>query len=229
MERDIWEEADYPGATRRRVNSMPVERGTLSNKIRNLEDELTQLKREKEAGQTSKEFKFPFKWMWKFNQSRKAVNIEKVLIMFLNKKNEIEKPMFVPIYSGNIVIYKNKAYEFDPRGIWRLKGVKGYPSVYLIREIDRRPLRNPDTRKLVRDNSGRVVYGKDAAVSNMDIEDVRARGDSTESDEFLIKAALKAYTDKKDTVKANWVVIGIIIVIVAVGAYFLFTSGSGAT
>jgi len=224
MGRDVWEdEPEYTGRIDRPVNRLPV-----ADKMRQLEDELRELKRNNESAKQTKAFKFPFKWNWRFTQAKKRANLEKVLIMFLNKKNEIEMPTFVPIYSGNIVIYRNKAYEFDPRGIWRLKGVKGYPSVYLIREIDRRPLTNPVTKKYVRDVEGRVVYGKDAAVSNMDIDDVRERGDSTESDEFLIKAALKAYTATKTNKPVNWLIIGVVVVIVIVAAVFLMRSNLGA-
>lgn len=219
----IWEdEPDY------RRESSRVESKPLSEKLRDLESQLDILKREKEAKANTKSFKFPFRWIWRLNASKKKANLEKILVLFLNKKNEIETPTFVPVFSGNIIIYRNKAYEFDPRGIWRMKGVKGYPSVYLIREIDRRPLTNPKTGKLVKDKDGRIIYSKDAAVSNMDIDEVRARGDSTESDEFLIKAALKAYTAQKTSKPVNWIVIGVVILVVCVGAFYLLRSNIGS-
>ena len=92
---------------------------------------------------------------------------------------------------------------------------KKHPQAYLIKEIDRRPVRN---------KAGRIVY-RDAAISNMDIEEIRARGDSTESDEFLIKAALKAQTSK--TKKNVNIVVIVIIGLIAAGAlaYFLFGGG----
>lgn len=224
---DVWEEPSEQSRVSNLGTNNP-ERLPIAQKFKALQDELAVLKREKESKEQSTPFKFPFKWNWKFRQARRKSNLEKVLILFLNKKNEIEPPIFVPIYSGNIIVYKNKAYEFDPRGIWRMKGVRGYPSVYLIREIDRRPLTNPNTGKYIRDKRGRLVYSKDAAVSNLDIDEVRARGDSTESDEFLIKAALKAYTASKPTANVNWVVIAVVIVIVCVGLYFLSKGNLGA-
>lgn len=139
-----------------------------------------------------------------------------MLVIFLNKKNEIESPRFMPIFDGNMIIWKNKPYEFDPRAVWTIKGVKKHPRVYLIKEIDRRPIMN---------NKGKVVYS-DAAVSNMDIDEIRLRGDSTESDEFLIKAALKAQTAQ---IKKNVNIMAIVIIaILLIGGllWFMF-GGSG--
>lgn len=221
----IWEDESNQQQPRRYIGSNQT---PLAQRLKDMEQEITDLQRQKESAKETKGFKFPWKWNKKFKATTKKINLEKVLVMFLNKKNEIEVPTFVPIYSGNIIIYRNKAYEFDPRGIWRMKGVKGFPSVYLIREIDRRPLRNPTTKKLILGPNGEVVYSKDAAVSNQDIEDVRARGDSTESDEFLIKAALKAYTASKQSKPVNWLVIGIVIVVVIVGGYFLMKGNLGS-
>lgn len=171
---------------------------------------------------TKKQFKFPFKWTWKFGQAKKKQNQEMALVLFFNKKNEIEAPMFLPIFSGNMIVYRNKAYEFDPRAIWRMRGVKGYPSVYCIREIDRRPIKNPDGS--FKTYQGKVVYSRDAAVSNMDIDEVRLRGDSTESDEFLIKAALKAQTSQVP-VKGSWIIGGIAIAVIIGVIIWLFNSG----
>lgn len=225
MADNIWEEAEYSG---RNAGLVPINNSvTVSDKIKNLNDKVQDLERKNQAQEVSKPFKFPWSWTKKFGQVQKKQNADKILVFFFNKKNEIEKPMFVPVYSGNIIIYKNKAYEFDPRGIWRLKGVKGFPQVYAIREIDRRPMKNPDG-SFIKDKFGRIIYSRDAAISNLDIDEVRARGDSTESDEFLIKAALKAHVDKKDTKPVNWLVIGVVIVIVVVGAFFLLKSKGGA-
>jgi hypothetical protein len=137
-----------------------------------------------------------------------------MLVIFLNKKNEIEHPRFMPIFDGNMIVWKNKPYEFDPRAVWRIQGVKKNPQVYLIKEIDRRPVRN---------KQGKIVY-RDAAVSNMDIDEIRSRGDSTESDEFLIKAALKAQTTQMKK-KVNIMAI-VLVIIAAIGGLIWFMFGS---
>lgn len=193
-----------------RANSL---RGTtLTERIANLERRERLAERAEISQEKTKEFKFPFKWRRKFSSAKRKRYNDMMLVLFLNKKNEIEPPKFMPIFDGNMIVWKNKPYEFDPRAVWTVKGMKGNPKAYLIKEIDRRPVRN---------KTGQVVY-KDAAVSNMDLEEIRIRGDSTESDEFLIKAALKAQTSQ---VKKNMNIAIIVIVgLIAVGVilYFLF-------
>jgi hypothetical protein len=186
---------------------------TLAERVKNLERKEKLLQRNEETQETTKQFRFPWKWRRKFAQAKRKVNVENMLVIFLNKKNEIEPPKFMPIFDGNMIVWKNKPYEFDPRAVWRIKGVKGNPQSYLIKEIDRRPVRN---------KNGKIVY-RDAAVSNMDVDEIRARGDSTESDEFLIKAALKAQTSQVK--KQVNIALIVIISIIAVGAliYFLFS------
>jgi len=185
-------------------------RVTLAERVRELEDRRRLAERSEETISTTKQFKWPFKWKSKF---RKKSPDDKILVIFLNKKNEIEPPRFMPIYDGNMIVWKNKPYEFDPRAVWRIKGVRKVPQVYLIKEIDRRPVRN---------KFGQAMY-RDAAVSNMDIDEIRMRGDSTESDEFLIKAALKAQTSQIAK-KGNYIVIGVIALVLIGVAIWFFTS-----
>jgi hypothetical protein len=194
---------------------------SLSDKVNSLEEIKDSLEKQKETLETSRPFRFPFRWALKFMQSKRKSKQEMALVLFFNKKNEIEQPMFLPIFSGNMIVYKNKAYEFDPRAIWRIRGVRGYPSVYCIREIDRRPIKNPDGS--FKRYEGKVVYRRDAAISNMDIDEVRARGDSTESDEFLIKAALKAQTTQIP-VKGSWLIGGLVVLVIIGIIVWLFVS-----
>ena len=195
---------------------------TLAERIRNLERKAQIRERSDETDEKIKQFKFPFKWKRKFLQSKRKSASEKMLVIYFNKKNEIEPPKFMPIFDGNMIVWKNKPYEFDPRAIWRIKGVRGQPMVYCIREIDRRPIKNPDG-SWKRDYMGRKIYSSDAAISNNDIADVRERGDSTESDELLIKAALKAQTtqNKKNLSIGVLIIIGIIVI---GGLIWFFTS-----
>ncbi len=188
---------------------------SLADRVRYLEKERMLSSRTEETKKKTRQFKWPFKWKFKLSKVNKKANANKMLVIFLNKKNEIEIPKFMPVFDGNMIIWKNKPYEFDPRAIWTIKGVRKNPRVYLIKEIDRRPVRNKFEK---------IVY-KDAAVSNIDIDEIRARGDSTESDEFLIKAALKAQT--VSNVKKKISLIGIIVIIVIVGGLGWFMlSGS---
>lgn len=201
---DIFEEEE----------STTASRGiSLAERFRLLETKVKLQERGKETEERGKNFKFPNSWLKRFKKSTKKGMEDLMLVFFLNKKNEIEAPKFMPIFDGNMIIWKNKPYEFDPRAIWTVQGVKKNPRAYLIKEIDRRPVRN---------RYGRVVY-RDAAVSNMDLDEIRMRGDSTESDEFLIKAALKAQKEqvKKKMNLAIAIVIGIIVV---GGIIYLLTS-----
>ena len=104
---------------------------------------------------------------------------------FLNIKGEIEPPKLYPIYSSNMIIIQNRPYQVDPRSFWRM----GKYTCQIIKGIDRRP------------------------VSNLDYNEIRKRGDSTDSDEFLIKAAMQAIAGgikKKPMDKRVMIVIGLI-------------------
>ncbi len=139
-------------------------------------------------------FRWPIKWKRIFKSSRKKR--KKILVWFLNIKGEIEPPKLYPIYSSNMIIIQNRPYEVDPRSFWRM----GKYTCQIIKGIDRRP------------------------VSNLDLEEIRKRGDSTSSDELLIKAALQAFisggTKKKPIDKKVIVVIAII----AIAALVFFMS-----
>ena len=137
-----------------------------------------------------------FKWSAKaksmFKKSKKKKNM--ILVWFLNIKGEIEMPQLYPIYSSNMVIIQNRPYQVDPRSFWRF----GKYTCQIIKGIDRRP------------------------VSNLDYAEIQKRGDSTDSDEFLIKAALQAVAgdSKKKPMDKKVIIIGAIIAIAAL-VYFM--------
>ena len=170
-------------------------------------DLLQQLVEEKQFGEQKKDtkkkqktFKWPGAWKSKANQASKKKDF--IMIWYLNIKGEIETPLVVPIYSGNMVIIKNKIHEVDPRAMWNWKvGMKSH-KVLIIKEIDRRP------------------------VSNLDLDEVRKRGDATDSDEFLIKAAIRAQTaaTSKPISKWVWIIVGIAVVGLLI---FFFMQGGG--
>ena len=140
----------------------------------------------------SKEFKFPFKWRAKIRKANKKPNM--ILVWYLNAKGIIEPPRLYPIYSSDMIIIRNKPYQVDPRAFWRIWKYQ----CLLIKEIDRRP------------------------VSNLDYDEIKRRGDSTDSDEFIIKAAMKAFLGSKKQKPMNKAVIIIIRIIILGGiAYFM--------
>jgi len=138
----------------------------------------------------NKKFKVPFKWKQIFKLSKKKKN--EILVWYFNVKGEIEMPKLYPIYSSNMVIIKNRPYEVDPRSFWRF----GKYLCQAIKGIDRRP------------------------ISNLDYDEIKKRGDSTDSDELLIKAAssmaIEKGKDKKPLDKKVLIVIGIIILVAIV-------------
>lgn len=139
-----------------------------------------------------KQFKWPWKWKSIEKKARKAPP-EYLLVMYLSIKGKIEMPKLYPIYSGNMVIIGNKPYEVDPRAFWDF----GKSKMLIIKEIDRRP------------------------VSNLDYDQIKARGDATDSDEFLIKAAMKALTQQQAKKQMNKAVIIMIVIAVIAGIGFL--------
>jgi hypothetical protein len=183
----------------------PLNREELNQpRVRDLLNQLVEEKQsgaqKKETKQTKKKFKYPMAWKSKANKSSKKPDT--VLVFYLNIKGEIQTPLIVPIYSGNMVIIKNKIHEVDPRAMWSLKlGMKTH-KVLIIKEIDRRP------------------------VSNLDLDEIRRRGDATDSDEFLIKAALRAQTAVAKKPISIWIWIILAVVIVGLIAFFLLSKSS---
>ena len=153
------------------------------------------MKDTKKVLKSKKNFKWPAKWKRIFKSSRKKRN--QILVWFLNIKGEIEPPKLYPIYSSNMIIIQNRPYQVDPRSFWRM----GKYTCQIIKGIDRRP------------------------VSNLDYDEIRKRGDSTDSDEFLIKAAMQAIAGgikKKPMDKKIIIIIGII---AAAALIFFMTQG----
>lgn len=164
---------------------------TLVKSAINQEKEIEKLKQD--TATVKKPWKMPFKWTSSANKAAK--NIDTVCVMFLNIKGEIENPMILPIH-GNMVLIRNKVYEVDPRAFWIFRqGGKMYKFL-IIKEIDRRP------------------------VSNLDLDEIKRRGDATDSDEFLIKMALRAQQTAATKQVSKWVAILIGIVILGVLIFF---------
>lgn len=171
--------------------------------LKQILDEKQTGEQKKETKKTKKKFKYPMAWKSKAGKSSKKPDT--VLVFYLNIKGEIQTPMVVPIYSGNMVIIRNKIHEVDPRAMWSLKlGMKTH-KVLIIKEIDRRP------------------------VSNLDLDEIRRRGDATDSDEFLIKAALRAQTATAKKSISIWVWILLAAAIIGLLIFFFMSKGNGTT
>jgi len=171
---------------------------SVKDLLERLNENLEFKKKRQETASDAKKWKLPFKWKGKAKAANKA--IDRVLVFYLNIKGELEPPMVQPLYSGNMVIIRHKPYEVDPRAFWTLKiGMKQY-KLLIIKEIDRRP------------------------VSNLDYTEIKRRGDSTDSDEFLIKAALRAQTSTLGGKSTKMIVILLVLAVVGAGIYYFMKS-----
>lgn len=142
----------------------------------------------------------PTKW---FNIGRKASsNRNTVFVIFLTQKNEMEV-LIAPIYIGNLILIHHCVYELDPRCIYTMKKGLKLVKAFVIREIDRLP------------------------VNNLDIKEVEARKDRTNSDEFLQKLALmqRPIEKEKRRLGIGWGAIALIILAVVGVIYLYFTYG----
>ena len=191
--------------TRQGVRMMPqpsrteYRQPTVRDLLQKIAEEKEMGEQRKETKQNKKPWSIPWKWKSKGKEAEKKRDT--ILVFYLNIKGEIEQPMVVPIYGGNMIIIRNKIYEVDPRAVWSLKtggwGSKTYKCL-VIKEIDRRP------------------------VSNLDLDEIKRRGDSTDSDEFLIKAALKAQTTQTIKPMSKGILIIAGIAILALVVFFLW-------
>lgn len=169
---------------------------TVREMLANIANEKKTAEQKSETDKNKKQWKMPFSWFSKMGKAQKTRDM--VVVFYLNIKGEMEQPMLLPLYSGNMVIIRNKVYEVDPRAFWTYrKGMKTW-KLLLIKEIDRRP------------------------VSNLDWDEIKARGDATDSDEFLIKAALRAQTAISLGGMSKTALILIILGIVGIVCLFLF-------
>lgn len=196
----MGEVLEQPGLVKRRRAERIIKQsegeGSVRNLLKKLVDKEESGEKKKETKTRKKRWKFPRKWISKAKRSEKRKDA--VLIFYLNIKGELEQPMIVPIYGGNMVIIRDKVYEVDPRAFWNVKvGFNRTYKLLIIKEIDRRP------------------------VSNLDWDDIRIRGDATDSDEFLIKAALRAQMTTAAKQMGKGMILIIILAIIA-GLVFFF-------
>lgn len=152
------------------------------------------IKHTKEFMKKKKKFKFPFKWKRVMKLANKKG--KQILVWYFNRKGVIEPPKLHPLYASDMIIIRNKPHEVDPRAFWRL----GKNQCLCIKEIDRRP------------------------ISNLDYAEIKARGDSTDSDEFIIKASMQAVVGMaKKKVAMNKTML-IILGLIAAGIIIFFMS-----
>lgn len=184
------------------IKQDPIPGLTLDKKLNRMlyEQEIGEKARETEDFLKSKKKKFKFGFKARREMKSSLKNLDQVLVFFLTITGELAGPTLYPIYSGNMVIVRSKPYELDPRAVWRF----GKFRCVVIREIDRRP------------------------VSNLDWDEVKRRGDATHSDEFLIKAAMRAFAAGAPAKKKFNIWILVIIGVIVIGALIFFFAKGGS-
>jgi len=166
------------------ITPHPNYQKSLREEMEELKEVIREGQQTAETEQKKKPFDFPSKWKRTMNKSVKLPN--RLLVFYLNKFGKIEPPKLLPVLEGDMVVIHEKPYEVNPKAVWRM----GKYNVYMIREIDRRP------------------------VSNEDYDEVKRRGDCTDSDVFLIKMAMRAVQKgaRKEMSKAVLIIIGVVVV-----------------
>lgn len=171
---------------------------SITERLAELEEEKRYRKEKAETELLKKEIPFPNSWKKIFRKSEKKSNIDMVIIELLNVKNEIEPLTLAPLYDGSMVIHKNKAYDFDPRALYTIKIKNKMYKVLVINERDRRP------------------------VSNLNWDEIKQRGDSTDSDEIILKMIKRAQIDKiKKAMSASWILWVIIAGVIGLVIYLM--------
>ncbi len=171
---------------------------SVTQMLNELLDEKKHGEMKEDTARRKRPWRWPYSWKSKIKKASKFKDL--VLVFYFTIKGELDT-FIVPIYGGNMVIIKNKVYEFDPRAVWTTKiGFKWY-KLLAIKEIDRRP------------------------ISNLDLDEIRKRGDSTDSDEFLIKAALKAQVQTAAKAVNRGLIILIAILVIGALLFFFFSRG----
>lgn len=182
-----------------RKPAIPEHRGSVREEIEFLKNKV-QEQELKNTGVDKKEFKWGWKAKSAANKFGKKVVENQILCDYLNKQGVWEGPVYLPIVGGNLIVYNNKGHEYRPREItFRKIGNKTIP-IYVIREIDRKP------------------------VSNRDWNAVKLRGDHTRNDELLLKMLLMASVNKTEVKPQAKMILWIVGILALVGvvAYVIF-------
>lgn len=169
------------------------EKMSLKEQVESLNKQVGALKKGENNSDSDKGFKLPRKVRSVLKKSKKKLNNNKLLFFYFKKNGRLEGPTLVP-YSDNVLVYNYKAYEVDPRAVWDW----GKYKAYAYKEIDRRP------------------------ISNLNLKEIKRRGDLTDSDEILIKAVMRAVSSGVKKQANLKVLIIIAVVVTLIAAFFMF-------
>ena len=179
-------------------------------KIKMTREEYEQVKREYEeakaesrTGKPEKKIKF-FKFGQKGRMNKSNKKPDMIVIFLLNLKRQFEGPILTKIYGGNFLVIRNQVYRYNPGRIFTF----GKYKVGIARQFDRQLVGIDDFDDLVVEDARSSVPGTRVNIN----------------DPVLIKAVIAAHLSEKQkqAMSAKWIIIGLVILGLVVGAFFLF-------
>lgn len=192
--------------TIRRWEEGDSDRGTISDRVSRLENQITF----KEAKEITEQEKKPFPWKGKFRtvMKRDPKRIkEKIIVICLNAKKEIEEPVILPVISGGLIVYRDKGFAFDPTCLYTIKMGSRINKVLFLEEIDRLPIGH-----------------RYRQVKTKDIEELKKQGRYTFNDSILLKMLWNAQIEKKPTSPVSGkVIFWIVLAAIAGIIIYMFT------
>lgn len=160
-----------------------------------------------EPKEKPKTFNSFFKFGKRATMNKSLKKPDQILVFLLNLKKQIEGPILTKIYGGNFLVVRNHVYRFNPDRVFSFAKYKAV----IAKEYDRELVGVDDYQELVLKD---YTSKNPGARINID-------------DPVLIKALIQARLGEKTPVSnSKMIVIILIIVGIAVGAYLLF-GGSG--
>jgi hypothetical protein len=178
------------------------ESGTIADRISRLEREVS-LKEARAINSEEKQKKF--RWTGKFRSvfSKNPKDLyDKIIVLPLNSKREIEEPIVLPIISGGIIVYKDKGYKFDPTALYTIK------------------IKNKINKVLILEEDDRLPHGsKYKQVKPTDVEQLKSNGRYPRNDPILLKMLWNAQIERKPKLSGSmgwilWVALGIAAIVV---------------
>lgn len=153
-----------------------------------------------------KPFNKYFKWGKRAQMNKSLKKPDFILVFLLNLKKQIEGPILTKIYGGNFLVVRNHVYRFNPDRVFSF----GKYKAVIAKEYDRELVGVDDYQELVLKD---YTSHNPGARINVD-------------DPVLIKALIQARLGEKPvTSNSKMIVIILVILGLAVGAFLLFGGG----
>lgn len=151
-----------------------------------------------------------FKWKKRTTMNKSLKKPDQILVFLLNLKKQIEGPILTKIYGGNFLVIRNHVYRYNPD---RVLTFAKYKAV-IAKEYDRELVGVDDYQELLLND---FTSKNPGARLNVD-------------DPVLIKALIQARLGERTPVASSkWIIIALVIIGLAVGAFLIFGGGGKKT